>query len=335
MRKGHSPSVNYFSIALLVSTGLLLSACSSKKSPDSSLEVAVKGLHSAAISDDGRWTSVGSVHHGGSLWRIADGERLYNWNHRDDELTTILTSDFSPDNNWAMTAGPHSLVLWDMKEGKAVRYWTAPGEVLSIALSADANFALLGLSDHSAVLFDVKRGGVRRTFSHANRVRSVGLSNDGRLAVTGSEDYTAVLWDVASGKQLHRIEHADDVQMVAISPDGRLALSAAKYDKAVIWQTQSGELVGEVALSAESVRRGVRFTAATFNSNGSRLLTGRPDQIVQLWDTTTLQQVDSWKLPKRDAWKPTSAAVIAVGFDSNNNAYHAAASNGMLHTLKR
>jgi WD40 repeat protein len=319
----------------LTALSLLLAACTPGKAPQSSLEVAVKGLHSAAISDDGQYAAIGSIHHGGSLWRTRDGERLYNWNHREGELTTIFTADFSPDNKWAMTAGPHALVLWDMKEGKAVRYWTAPGEVLSIALSNDGNFALLGLSDHSAVLFDVIRGGVKRTFSHGNRVRSVAMSNDGRLAVTGSEDYTAALWDVASGKMLHKIQHEDDVQMVAISPDGKLAMSAAKYDKAVLWDTQSGALVGEIPLGKENLRRGMRFTAAKFSEDGRQLLTGRPDQIVQLWDTRSVKLIDSWTLPKRDAWKPTSSAVIAVAFGQNNSQYHAGASNGMLHVLKR
>lgn len=316
-------------------TLLLLAACAQDRAPEKTLEVAVKGLHSAAFSDDGKLAVIGSIYHGGSLWRLADGEKLYNWNHRQGEQSTLMAADFSPDGNWAMTAGTSSLVLWDTRKGEAVRYWTAPGEVLSIALSSNGDYALLGLSDHTAVLFDVKRGGIKRTFVHGNRVRSVDLSNDGRLAITGSEDYTATLWDLASGKQLQQIKHDDDVQLVAISPDGRIALSAAKYDKAVLWDTSTGNVLGEIPLGREKLRRGLRFTAARFNSNGSQLLTGRPDEVVQLWDTATLQLLDSWKIPKRKKWQPTGAAVIAVAFDPNENRFYAAGSNGMLNTLIR
>lgn len=314
---------------------LLLTACTQDNAPEKTLEVAVKGLYAAAFSDDGKLAVVGSIYHGGSLWRLADGEKLYSWNHRQGEQSMLMAADFSPDGNWAMTASINSLVLWNTREGEAVRYWTAPGEVLSIALSSNGDFALLGLSDHSAVLFDVKRGGIKRTFVHGNRVRSVDLSSDGRLAITGSEDYTATLWDLASGKQLQQIKHDDDVQMVAISPDGRIAMSAAKYDKAVLWDTRTGDLLGEIPLGTEKLRRGLRFTTARFNSDGSQLLTGRPDEIVQLWDTASVQLVDSWKIPKRDKWQPTGAAVIAVAFDPNDNRYYAAGSNGMLHTLAR
>jgi len=314
---------------------LSLLGCSGGKAPQSSIEVASKGAQSAALSDDGQYISIGSIHHGGSLWRTNDGERLYNWNHKQGAFTTIVASDFSPDGRWALTSDLHTLVLWDMKDGQALRFWTAPGDVLSIALSNDGNFALLGLADHSAVLFDVKRGGIKRTFHHKNRVRSVDLSEDGRLAITGSEDYTAAVWDVASGKRLHQTMFNDDVQIVVLSPDGKLAMSAAKYDKALLWDTGTGQSLGEIPLAQEKLRRGVRFTAAKFSLDGRSLLTGRPDRIIQLWDTHSLNILGRWQVPKRDAWKPTSASIIAVGFGERDGNYLAVSSNGFVHQLSR
>jgi WD40 repeat protein len=316
-------------------SALLVSACSDNLAPTSSFEVAVKGAQAAALSSDGQYAIVGSVHHGGSLWRNRDGERLYNWNHKDNDYTTVIAADFSPDGTKAMTANPHTMVLWDMKDGSALRYWTAPGTILDIALSADGRFALLGLDDQSAVLFDVIRGGIKRTFHHKNRVRAVDLSEDGRIAITGSEDTTATVWDVASGKVMQRIQHDDDVQMVAISPDGMLAMSAAQYDKALLWDTRSGKALGRIPLASENLKRGIRFTAAKFSSDGRQLLTGRPDQMVQLWDTRSIKEVARWELPKRDAWKPTSAAVISVGFQENRGRYLAVASNGFVHRLTK
>ncbi len=321
-------------LLLLLSCGLLF-GCDQGKAPSRSIEVASKGAQGAAFSDDGRWAVIGAIHQGGSLWRTGDGERLFNWNHKSGEMTTIVAADFSPDGRWAMTADPHTLVLWNLADGKPARFWSAPSEVLSIALSPDGNFALLGMGDHTAVVFDVKRGGIVRSFHHDNRVRSVDLSEDGSLALTGSEDYSAKLWDLGSGKELLSVSHEDDVQMVALSPDGHLALTAAKYDKALLWDTSTGKLLGEVPLAAEKLRRGLRFTAAKFSRDGRQLLTGRPDQVVQLWDTQTLTQLQRWKLPKRDAWKPTSAAVIAVAFSDQQGRFYATASNGFIHRLDR
>lgn len=313
----------------------LLTGCSDAMAPKSGFEVAAKGVHTAALSEDGKFAAIGSVHHGGSLWRTRDGERLYNWNHKDKDFTTVVAADFSPEGDWAITANPHTMVLWDMKTGNGVRYWTAPGTILDIALSANGNYALLGLDDQSAVLFDVKRGGIKRTFHHKNRVRSVDLSDDGRVALTGSEDFTATLWNVNSGAAMHQMQHDDEVQIVALSPDGNQAMSASQYDKALVWDTRTGKKLADIPLTAENLKRGIRFTAARFSKDGRFLLTGRPDQMVQLWSTRNMQQLAQWQLPKRDAWKPTSAAVVAVGFSDIQGRYLAIGSNGFVHRLAR
>ncbi len=313
----------------------LLCACERPLEPSQSFEVANKGTHAAALSEDGKHSIIGSIHHGGSYWNNTQQARLFNWNHKEGEYTTIVAADVSNQGDWALTANPFNLVLWDTATGRGERFWTAPGEILDAELGPNANIALLGLSDHTAVIFNIKRGGVLRTFEHGNRVRSVDLSRDGKLALTGSEDYNATLWDVASGEKLTTLHHDDDVQLVKLSPDGSRALSVSKYDKALLWDTQTGTSIGEIPLGSEHIKRGLHFTAARFNDDASLLLTGRPDQIVELWNTTTQARIAQWKLPKRSAWKPTSAAVVDVSFTADTQTYIAIASNGFVHTLKR
>ena len=318
----------------LVAFTLTLSACDRATKPSNSTEVASVGLHTAAISDNGEHATVGSIYHGASLWRLGDGERLYNWNHQAEESSTIVGADISDDGRWALTAEPHTLVLWNIASGKGERYWTAPAEVLDAELNASASLALLALEDHSAVIFDIRRGGIRRTFNHENRVRSVDFSADGSLAITGSEDYSAAVWETRTGKQIAKVRHEDDVQLVKLSDDGVLALSVSKYDKAIVWNTSNGELMGEIPLQAERLKRGLMFTAARFSADNQFLLTGRPDQIVQLWQLAPLQEIHRWKLPKRDRWKPTNTAVLDVAFSENNTIFYAAGSAGFVHELK-
>lgn len=322
--------LSLFAMTLMSS---LLGACDNSLDPTYSIEVAAIGVQGGTFSSNGNFGVVGSVHHGGSLWRIKDGARLYNWNHHQGEYTTVTAADFSPDGQWALTADSHTLVLWEMNDGKAQRFWTTPGEVLSIALSNEGNYALLGLADNTAVVFDVKRGGIKRTFNHRGRVNSVDLSSDGKLALTGSEDHTAVLWDMASGKALFQIEHQEAVQLCLLNADGGRAFSAAKYDKAVVWDTSTGTSLGEIPLPKEKLKRGVRYTAARFSPDGRYLLTGLPDRTVQLWDTNTMQELGRWRLPKRDPWKPTSASVLALTFSDHSNRFYALASNGYVHQL--
>ena len=96
-----------------------------------------------------------------------------------------------------------------------------------------------------------------------------------------------------------------------------------------------GAEVGEIPLRATAVQRGLTFTAARFSADGSQLLTGSSDRRVQLWNSTTLTEIASWSLPKRKAWKPTGAAVLALAFDTATTGYYAVASNGLLHRVRR
>lgn len=331
-----SPSIrkSILSAITLLFIGVLLSSCQKGAAPGHSLEVATVGTYGGAISDDAQFGIVGSVHHGASLWRLADGERLFNWNHHKDEFSLITAADFSPDGKWALTTDDHTLVLWSMADGQAKRFWNSPGEVEAISLSRAGAYALLGLRDGTAVLFDVQRGGIRRTFQHQGVVHTVALNDAFTLAVTGSEDQTAKLWDLKTAKVLHEIHHDDEVQLVAFSPDGSLVFSAAKYDKALVWNANTGQEIGAIPLHSEKLRRGLRVTAVRFSRDNRELLTGFPDRTVQLWDLRTMQEKETWLLPKRDAWKPTSASVVDVGFSQQANQYIALASNGYIHQLQ-
>lgn len=320
---------------LLLAIILVLHGCDRPASPSHVTEIAAVGLNAGRLDSDSRYVVSGSIHHGISLWRVADQERLFDWAHAKDSPTTMIAADFSPDARWALTADVHTLALWKTDTGENHRYWTVPARILAVRLSNNGRQALLGLDDHSAVLFDLINGGTLQTLHHNNRVRSVALSADAGIAVTGSEDYQAVSWDLRSGKPLARVEHDDDVQLVALSADATLALSVSKYDKAIVWHTHSGELVGQLPLAAEGLKSGLRFTSARFSADNRLLLTGRPDQRVTLWDVATLTALAAWELPKRSLWKPTGASIVDVAFSEKKNTFYAIGSNGLLVRLER
>jgi WD40 repeat protein len=310
----------------------LLSACSSGEAPLSSLRMAVQGLHTGAISIDGSKAVVGSINHGGSLWELDKQERLFDWNHKAEDYSTINITAFSPEGQFAATADIQNLVLWNTEDGSSLRFWTSPGEILSMALGPNGRFALLGLTNFTAVLFDIQRGGILRVFQHDARVKSVSLSLDGSLALTGSEDETARVWDVQSGDMLQEYKHDDPVQLVRLSPDGKLALSVSKYDKSDIWSTENGQRVASLPIRQFAVERGMTFTAARFSEDGRQLLTGTTDRSIQLWNTGAGNLVKRWTIPKLKAWKPSSATVLDVAF--SNGGYQAVASNGLVYRLK-
>ena len=310
-----------------------LGGCDAGRMPSSSLEVADKGAFSAALSLDGNLAVVGSLTHGGSLWDIGTNERRFNWNHRSGEYSPLTAAAISPDAGYAITAENDSLVVWNTASGAAITFFSAPSQVLSMALGPQGQHALLGLSDDSAVLFDALKGGILRVFPHQGRVRSVALNRDATLALTGSEDDTARLWDIASGRELQRWEHAGDVRLVTLSGDGARALSVSKYDRAALWDTSTGLEIGSLPVSRWRTVRGETFTAAAFSPDGTRLLTGTTDHRVQLWQLPTLRQIETWELPRRADWKRSGAYVLAVGFSSDDRLLLCVSADGFIHRL--
>lgn len=330
----HTPGCYLIKIIFIISAAFIIGSCGSSTAPNDRIEVAVNGIHGGTLSDDGKYTIIGSVQHGGSLWRLSDGERLFNWNHGENELSVVISADIEPSNNWALTAEAHTIVLWDMNTGSAARFWTAPGEVLDADLANGGRYALLGQADHSAVIFNVIKGGIVRSFKHEGRVRSVDLSRDGRLAITGSEDQTAVVWRVDSGKKLMTMQHQEDVQQVALSPDGRFAFTSAKYDRAEIWDITTGKTLKSIPLSKERIKRGLEITSARFSDDGQNLLLGYSNQNVELWEVENVRRLRTWKLTKRHTWQPTGVSVIDLAFSSQANRYYAIGSSGFVYLLE-
>ncbi|WP_421868186.1 WD40 repeat domain-containing protein [Motiliproteus sp.] len=311
---------------------LVLAGCSQGDKPSDQAEYAVQGLYSADISEDSRFGIVGSIQHGGSLWKLQDDERLFNWNHAEGAYSNLVAADFSPEGDYAITAGQQDMVLWQVSDGQPVWFWNAPSGILDAALAPDGNFALLGLDNHTAVYFDIKNGGLRHTLTHQGRVRAVDVSQDGDWALTGADDNIARFWDLQSGDLVHQVQHENGVNTVALSPSGAFAFSAGQLEKALIWRTGSGELHQTLTTDESFVAQRISYTAARFSPNSDQLLTGTSSGLVQLWDVSEGAELRRWELFKRDPFRPTSATVYGLGF--GNGVYYAIASNGFVNVLR-
>ncbi len=323
-------------LAPLLFTGLLLTGCgSSVDSASESLDLTEQGgAYSADLSPGGHHALVGAVSHGGSLWDLSQRARLYDWNHHPRTFSVLAAVDFSPEGRYALTANPQDLVLWNVETGAAEGFWSSPGEILDAELSAQGNYALLGLGNFEAVYFDIRQGGVRTSLRHPARVRSVALSSDERLALTGADDRIARLWDLETATELQRVELGNTVDTVALSPNGRLAFSSGSLDQAVVWQTDTGEVIFTLSGKESLFPRRLSYLSARFSANSNQLLTGRADGTVELWDLNQPQLLRRWKLDKRAAYGPTSTGAIAVEFGPDGRSWLAVGSNGMVNWLQ-
>jgi WD40 repeat protein len=320
---------------LLLCASVLAGCDGSAYSPQRWLALTEQsGAYSIDISHGGRHALVGAVTHGGSLWNLDSEARLFDWNHLPGQFSVLSAVDFSPDGRYALTANPQDLVLWSVDTGMAEGFWSAPGEILAAELSSGGSYALLGLANHEAVYFDIRNGGVRSSLRHPARVRSVALSGDERRALTGSDDYTARFWDLDTAQVLQQITLGNTVDTVALSPNGRFAFSSGSLDQALVWDTSSGEPLFHLSGDETLFPRRLSYLSARFSDNSDRLLVGRADGTVELWDVNAGELIKRWKGHKRAAYGPTSTGIIALAFGADGNSWLAAGSNGIINWLR-
>lgn len=300
------------------------------KGPESKAELAVQGFLSAAVSADGRYAAVGSIHHGGSLWDVAKKERMYNWNHASGEMSSIRAISFSGDGKLAATTVEDTVVLWEVTSGKSIAFWKAPARVLAIKLSWDGRYAVLGMNNSNAMYFDMKAGSRVFTFPHQAEVRSVDLSDEGELAITGADDLTAKIWDLKTGEQVHQFTHQNQIKTVAISRKGRYGFTTSQREDSIIWDVKTGKPILKLP------NRYTNFTTARFSDDESKLLLGSFQGVLSVISVSTGNIESTWQAKPRKAYGGASSkAVLSAVFSSTSGGVIALMTDGMLETFEK
>lgn len=313
-------------ISFFLACSLLLSACTPGSKPERFHELTQQGAYSLCLNHDASYAFAGSIHHGGSLWRLDPFDRLFNWNHQADQNSSIVSCDFSPEGSFVATTDNRTIALWNSKTGEAIWLWNAPGDIHDISLSSNGQFALLAMADYTATLFDIKNGGIRRILRHDGIVYDVSLDNKNKLAASASDDSTARIWSLDSGKELHRLQHSNQVRTAQLSSDGRLLFTSALGEPARLWDTQTGLVINEFPISSGF------YSSVRFSQDNSELLTGSSAGKIQLWQVATAILTKTWQATPKNKWVSNNVLIEDVAFSSHG--YIASAANGRVYYLK-
>ena len=312
-------------IITLILSSLFLMACSSGDSPSEQWEMAQQGVYSACLSYQGDHVLVGSIHHGGSYWQVSPPERLYDWNHKAESITGILSCAISDNDQYASTAEHRKIVLWNTKTGEAFWLWEAPANIEDMVLSNDGQFALLGLDNYEAVLFDIQTGGVKLRLPHEGIVQTVSMSRDKQWAMTGGDDSTVKVWNLNNGKAIYSWQLNNQIKVVAMTPDGRLGFAASHRDDSILWNLKTGKELAKISQSNGY------YISARFNDDGSQLLTGSSGGHVILWDVAKAMKLKTWQLSAKSGWVNKKTQVLDVAFAPQG--YKVVGANGLTYQL--
>jgi WD40 repeat protein/serine/threonine protein kinase len=169
---------------------------------------------------------------------------------------------------------------------------------LAMLLAIEAAQRMPGLEKNNALFAALEACREERTlFGHTGRVLAAQFTPDGKRILSCAKDGTVRCWDVLGGKQLFqtpRIGYGEEMAGMVLSPDGKffvtlyigtIRLSFPDIERLVytdrvvrLWDATTGKQL--------AVLRGhkARVVAASFTTDGRRIVTTSLDTTVRVWD---------------------------------------------------
>jgi len=290
----------------LISTLLIISACSNQDEPETTWEHATDGALAAAISQDGSLALVSSSFNNLILWDLTTNAQKFRWQQGSQNL--VLFTAISPNNKYAVSADKDSFVVWDIATGKSLTYTKVRESSIRDIVIANNGNLLIGKVNGVVVHVDIFSGRRIEFLGHSEKINSVALSPNGRYALSGSNDYTALFWDTKTAQVIHRFLHPSRITKVALDSSGKYAFSAGSKRQSSIWDLKNGTEVSRL----QYLSRSRIFSAVTFSKDSTQLFTGSPGRLLNRWDSQTGQQLEQWKVTPRKDSRPVSSVILAI-----------------------
>jgi WD40 repeat protein/serine/threonine protein kinase len=234
------------------------------------------------------------------VWNVSTGQVTLTLKGNGDRVSTAM---FSPDAQRLITAGADNTVkVWNARTGMEISTLRGhTGAIRAAALSGDGKRLASAGADKMVKVWDVATGRELFTYrGHDGAITGVVFSPDGRHLASASEDHGAHVWDAVTGRVMLKLQGDSAVTAIAFSPDGKLLLTA-EAGRIRAWNADSGQELQSLAIQNDTVWQ------LTFSADGRRLVSAcgsryadadKPDTI-SVWDTSTWQEILSFKdLPR-------------------------------------
>jgi WD40 repeat protein len=191
---------------------------------------------------------------------------------------------FHKESTLLLAMSPEKAVLWDLKNGGAVKELSLGKEGESmVAFAADPNLKLLGTGTFNGVirLWDVATGkDLFPPTGHTARVNTVAITPDEKVAITGSADKSIKIWDLTMGKMVRSITFPNEVMTVLLGADGQLLLIDIR---------DSIEVVDTITWKSVATIPKQRLATSTvaISPDGKTIVSYKGSGVIELWDRTS------------------------------------------------
>jgi len=265
------------------------------------------------LSEDGRLIVSGAAK-AARVWNTETGAELFTLTGHAGSVESVA---ISPNGKWIASGSRDKTIrIWDADTGELLRELTGHTAIVQdLEFNPESTRLLSGSSDRTIRLWDVETGEPKGTIRNAGPVYSVCYIPGTPRRIAIGLRYGGVRIISGSGMTLRtmKIPGSSPVS-VATSPDGHWLASASGI-RVSVWN-----LDDENALPVECDGHVSVIYAVRFSPDGKTLATAGQENIVNLWDATTGQELQTIKghsgSIRELAFHPDARRLVTASIDS-------------------
>ncbi len=143
-------------------------------------------VRSVRFSSDGNYAIAGLFEYGGFIWNLKSSKIFKRLKYPSGGITSVAISD---DKHYALLLSGNHAIAFDLtQEGIELNPYKVlemTDEALSVAISPDSKYALIGSADSTAIYWNLETGKTA-VFKSNGQVTSLAFSPEGEFALIGS-----------------------------------------------------------------------------------------------------------------------------------------------------
>jgi serine/threonine-protein kinase len=261
-------------------------------------------LAAFTVSDDGEWVATADVTGALAVWNLLDGSRLYQLTDEKYQARAIKSLDLSPDKTkLVFSDAANRIHFWNLARNQYYLFENKLTSPANKVLFVDEGETILsGDDDFLVTEWDAPSGVPTGKRYRANRsIYDMSLSSDGQHLAAALNEATLQIWDLASGQAINTIQVPRNLKaftFVTFLPNNSTIVTGSADGFIRGWNITGAEPLWEItSASQDDNPQSVNpVKTATVSKNGTILVVGFENGLVETWDLVTQKRVLSQPL---------------------------------------